>query len=178
MPWGLVECGGTTWGIRPIIADVAVIEGWHGSRRWVADADACNCKVATKMTVNQSIVWIDDKEARVLSVEGALRHKSTIHAPLEQVPPQPPALNGDTIDDSHTYFFQVARALDWADEILIVGPSNTKVAFLKYMHKDNHAIDPRILGSETIANPTDIELQGFAKLYFTIGGPRRISSGS
>jgi hypothetical protein len=161
---------------RPVIADVAVIEGWHGSRR-LANC-ACNCKAATKMTVNQSIVWIDDKEARILSVESGLHHESTIHAPAEQVSPKQPARIGDTIDDSHSYFFQVARALDWADEILIVGPSTTKVEFLKYMHKDDHAIDPRILGVETIAYPTDIELQGFAKLYFTVGGPRRILPGS
>jgi hypothetical protein len=40
---------------------------------------------------------------------------------------------------------------------------------------DDHAIDPRILGLETIAQLNDSALAGFAKLYFTVGGPLRAS---
>ena len=135
-------------------------------------------KATIMMNLNQSIVWIDDTEARIMTVERGLRHKLTIHAAAERVPDSPAANDRLASDAPTGYFHRVARALDWADEILIVGPSATKVAFLKYMHKDDHAIDPRILGIETIAHPTDLELEGFAKLYFTVGGPRRSANGS
>jgi hypothetical protein len=65
-----------------------------------------------------------------------------------------------------------------AHEILIVGPSATKLEFVKYMHKNDHAIDPRILGVETIGKPDAAELAGLAKLYFKCGGPLRSGNGS
>ena len=46
------------------------------------------------------------------------------------------------------------------------------------MHKNDHAIDPRVLGVETVAQLDDEALAGFAKLYFTLGGPRRNGNGS
>ena len=74
--------------------------------------------------------------------------------------------------------FTKLRALDTADEILIVGPCDVKLEFVKYMHKNDHVIDPRILGVETLAHLNDSELAGSAKLYFTVGGPLRTGNGS
>jgi len=85
--------------------------------------------------------------------------------------------NGATNHDPNTFFEQVARALDVADEILVVGPCATKGAFVKYMHKNDHAMDPRILGVETVAKLNDEALDGFVKLYFTVGGPHRNGNG-
>jgi len=125
------------------------------------------------MTMNQSIVWIDEKEARVLGLEEGLHHKETVHALETRAGPP---LNDD--GSSGDFFHRVARALDWADEILIVGPSSTKVEFLKFMHKNDHSIDPRILGVESIDSPADNELLGFAALYFKVGGPLRSGNGA
>ena len=66
---------------------------------------------------------------------------------------------------------EVARALDVADEILIVGPSAAKLEFVKYMNKNEHALDPRILGVETVEHPSDKRLIDFATLYFKGRGP-------
>jgi len=127
------------------------------------------------MSCHQSIVWIDAKEARISCMEHGLHHESTINAQDAQ---EQPAGDGNTTDNSSSYFYQVARALDTAEEILIVGPSGTKADFVKYMHKNDYAIDPRILGAETISHPNDVQLASFAKLYFTVGGPRRAGNGS
>lgn len=138
-------------------------------------ANTCSAEVATIVGLNQSIVWIDEKEARVLSVDNGLCQKATIRA-LE-VSAQPSV--GDAVTNSPSGFFhRVARALDWADEILIVGPSSTKEDFVKYMHKNDHSIDPRILGIESIRDPNDSELLGFAKLYFKVGIPVRGGNGA
>ena len=126
------------------------------------------------MSVNQSIVWIDEKEARVLRVEKGLYQKATIQA-LED--PAQPLINDVASAAPNGFFLRVARALDWADEILIVGPSSTKEQFLKYMHKNEHSLDPRILGIERIEDPNDAELLGFAKLYFKVGGLIRGGNG-
>jgi stalled ribosome rescue protein Dom34 len=111
-------------------------------------------------------------------VDEGIHHHSTIHAPDTRHNSKRPNDNEGTTHDSNTFFHQVARALDAADEILIVGPSGTKAESVKYMHKNDHAIDPRILGVETVAHLNDPALAGFAKLYFTVGGPRRDGNGS
>ena len=113
-----------------------------------------------------------------MHVDERIHHDSTIHAADTHGAPTPPEGTGGTIAESNTYFHEVARALDTADEILIVGPCATKLEFVKYMHKNDHVIDPRILGVETIAHLNDDELAGFAKLYFTVGGPLRAGNGA
>jgi hypothetical protein len=130
------------------------------------------------MSLHQTIAWIEEAEARILRVEKGIRHELTIVAPNSQDMPRQPASNDGAIDEENGFFLQVARALDTADEILIVGPSAIKLEFVKYMHKNDHAFDPRILGVETIDNPNDDKLLGYAKLYFTEGGPRRSGNGS
>jgi stalled ribosome rescue protein Dom34 len=113
-----------------------------------------------------------------MHVDEGIHHDSTINASDVHDAPTPAETNGGTSAESNTYFYQVARALDTADEILVVGPCATKLEFVKYMHKNDHAIDPRILGVETIAHLNDNALAGFAKLYFTIGGALRAGNGS
>lgn len=130
------------------------------------------------MSSHQFIVWIDVTEARILRVEKGLQPESVVHAPDTQVGPILPTGNEGSTNNSNSLFHQVARALDTADEILIVGPSATKEDFVKFMHKNDHAFDPRILGVETIDHPSDSQLVGYAKLYFISGGPRRRGNGS
>ena len=113
-----------------------------------------------------------------MHVDEGIHHDSTVNASDIHDAPTPPEGNGGTIAESNPYFQQVARALDTANEILVVGPCCTKFDFVKYMHKNDHAIDPRILGVETIAHLNDNALAGFAKLYFTVGGALRAANGS
>ena len=130
------------------------------------------------MSLHQTIAWIEEKEARILRVERGLHHESTIVAPTSQDSATEPAGNDGVTIEENSFFSQVARALDTADEILIVGPCATKLEFVKYMHKNDHSFDPRILGVETIDDPDDLRLAGYAKLYFTEGGPRRSGKGA
>ena len=136
------------------------------------------------MSLYQAIAWIEEKEARILHVNEGLHHvttidaTSTIVAPTTQDIPKQSASNDGTTEEPNGFFQQIARALDTADEILVVGPSANKLEFVKYMHKNDHAFDPRILGVETVESPTDHQLAGYAKLYFTEGGPRRTGNGS
>lgn len=129
------------------------------------------------MSIHQTIIWIDGNEARILQVNDGLHPELTIHSrDLPNV--QERVLGNDgPVDDVNAFFRRVARALDTADEILVVGPSTIKEDFVKYMHKDEHALDPRILGMETIGHPSDRQLAGYAKLYFISGGPRRKGNG-
>jgi hypothetical protein len=133
---------------------------------------------SSPLVCRQAIVWIDDLYASILSMEAELEPVSTIRADRVDGQAKEPGSIESAVNAPNGYFDRVARAIDVADEILIVGPSATKLEFVKYMHKNDHSIDPRILGVETIAHPTDAQLAAFAKLYFTVGGPRRAGNGA
>ena len=130
------------------------------------------------MSLYQAIAWIEDKEARILRVEAGIHHETTIAAHDSRDMHGRPASTDGAIDKPNGFFRRVARALDAADEILIVGPSTIKLEFLKYMHKNDHSRDPRILGIETVDHPNEDQLAGYAKLYFKEGGPRRNGNGA
>lgn len=132
------------------------------------------------MNCHQTIVWINAEKACILRMRNGLECELTIFAATDvgHTPPEAAGSFKGSQAECPGYFHRVARALDVADEILIVGPSVTKLEFVKYMHKNDHAIDPRILGVETIAHPTDVQLAAFANLYFAEGSPRRSGNGA
>ena len=124
------------------------------------------------MNRKQSVVWIDERRACISRVDGEIHLECTIDASALPEASAAATANSGATDESHGFFYQVARSLDDATQILIVGPSATKLELIKYMHKHDHAFDPRIVGVETIEHANDPRIAGYAKLYFTSGGPR------
>ena len=80
------------------------------------------------MSLHQAIAWIEEKEARILRVGKGLHHESTIVAPNSQDMPRQLASNDGATTEENGFFHQVARALDTADEILIVGPATARIS--------------------------------------------------
>jgi hypothetical protein len=121
------------------------------------------------MTSNRHmVVWIDHSEARIFHVDGSNLDEKTLHAPTHHVHRHP---KGGTAehnhpDDAHRYFQQVARALDGAGRVLVVGPSTAKLQFIHYAYKHDPTLEPRIAGVETVGHPTDGQLVAYAKRYF------------
>ncbi len=113
-------------------------------------------------------VWLDHHEARVFQIEGATFDESTLRSPRAHVRRHPDhnAAEKNHPDDVKRFFHDVARALDGADEILVVGPSTAKLQFLKYVHAHDPKLEPHIVGMETVDHPTDAQLAAFARHYF------------
>src|SRR5689334_24167404 len=102
---------------------------------------------------------MDHREARVFHVLAETFSKATIEAPHRHVHRHP---KGQEIDknrdkehpDDDRHFFQdVSRVLDDSAEVLIVGPSTAKLQLIKYIHQHEHALEPRIVGVETVDHP-------------------------
>ena len=51
-------------------------------------------------------------------------------------------------------------------EVLVVGPGAAKLEFIKHVHKRDHALEPKIIGVETVDHPTDGQLVDFVRRYF------------
>jgi stalled ribosome rescue protein Dom34 len=129
------------------------------------------------MSSHQTVMWIDHHEARIIRVEAGTFDESVVRAPHQHVHRHPKGLAADHNhpDDIHRFFHDVARALEGADSILIVGPSTAKLQFLRYVHKQAHPLEPKIVGIETVDHPTDAQIMAYAKHYFGI--PDRVGQG-
>ena len=129
--------------------------------------------------MRQMAVWIDHDEARVFHVDAAAFDEKTVHSPNHHVHRHPKAQETRTHnhpDDEHRFFAEVAGTLAEAEQILLVGPSVTKLHFLRYLHKHHAAIEPRIVGVETADHPTDRQLVAHVRQYFNEESARRGTS--
>jgi hypothetical protein len=66
----------------------------------------------------------------------------------------------------------VTKALADAHDILVVGPSTAKLELLRYVHRHARALEPRIVGVETVDHPTDRQLADYVRRYFDMEWPR------
>jgi stalled ribosome rescue protein Dom34 len=83
-------------------------------------------------------IWMDHNEAKVFHVAAAGFDETTVSAPNHHVHRHPKDQETRTHnhpDDEHRFFHEVAGKLAGADQILLVGPSVTKLHFLRYLHK-------------------------------------------
>jgi len=116
------------------------------------------------------VVWIDHETARLYGVtrqditelaiiraanqgRGHIHHKAGTPGPGH-------------VDPSPNYFAQVTAALKEAQEILIVGPANTKHALKDYIALNAPLLDKRVAGVEPMDKCGHGDLQAFASLFF------------
>jgi hypothetical protein len=117
-----------------------------------------------------SAVWIDHHEARVFHVSLGSFDESVVKAPAHHIHrhPKGPTEGHVHPDDLQHFFADVAKALEGAQGILLVGPSTGKLHFLRYLHKHAPGIESRIVGVETADHPTDRQLLAHIKHHFGI----------
>ena len=120
------------------------------------------------MSTKHTLVWLDHHAANVYYVQPDAVSETTLRAPAHHVHRHPKGATEAKAhpDDAKHFFEEIAKALEDAEEILLVGPGTAKLQFLKYVHKHQHALEPRIFGIETVDHPTDKQLVAYAKQYF------------
>jgi stalled ribosome rescue protein Dom34 len=116
------------------------------------------------MTVRHAAVWIDHKEAKIFHIAAEGFDVTQVKAPHHHVKRK--AEEQGSHAGNERYFRDVAAALEDADEILVVGPSSAKLDFFRHVHKHDHALEPKILGVETLDHPTDGQLAAYVRHYF------------
>ena len=118
-------------------------------------------------------VWIDQQEAKIYHVDAKNIDATRVEAPARHVHRHPTT----TAEHSHPvdaqqFYGDVVRALEGAGEILIVGPARAKLELIKYVHKQHPALEPKIIGIETVDHPSDRQLAAHARTYFKLDQPR------
>jgi hypothetical protein len=122
------------------------------------------------------LVWIDHTEARVFHVQPETPghpqpepvDESTILSPQHHIHRHPKG-RGDASphpEDALRFFEEVARTLDGAETVLVVGPSSAKHEFLEYIEGHDRRLRAKVAGVETVDHPTDREMVAYARKYF------------
>jgi stalled ribosome rescue protein Dom34 len=118
-------------------------------------------------------MWIDHKEARIFHIQPDKVDEATVLVAqhhVHQKHPKDPAAGKQHPEEMKRFFHDVGRALEGDEEILVVGPSTAKFEFLRFVHKHEHALEPRIVGLETVDHPSDRQLVAYARKYFDRSG--------
>jgi hypothetical protein len=113
-------------------------------------------------------VWIDHHEARIFHIDAERIDENTVRAPAHHVHRHPKGASAahNHPDDAHRFFREVARQLEGAQRVLVVGPSTAKLQFIRYAYKHDSALEPRIIAVETVDHPTDGQLIAHLRRYF------------
>lgn len=125
------------------------------------------------MSARHAAVWIDHHEAKVFHVKAESYDHTRIQAPSSHVHRHPTRTGEHTHpDDAKRFYHAVAKELEAAEEILIVGPGTAKLELIKHFHVHDRGLDPRVVGVETVDHPSDQQLVSYFRRYF--GQPDRI----
>lgn len=125
--------------------------------------------------MRQMAMWIDHDEARTFHMTGETVEELTVPAVAHHVHRHPKdqetKIRNHPQDELH-FFAAVAHALEGAEEVLIMGPSVTKLRFLRYAQEHSPALASRVVGLETADHPTDRQLVAHIRHYFHADRPR------
>ena len=115
-----------------------------------------------------AVVWLDHREARVFdfTADDVRTLKVTPAHPSRHLHHKSGVLGSGHAPEDQAYYRDVAEALSGAGEILVVGPGKAKLAFIKHVHAHARALEPKIVGVETVDHPTDAQLVAHARAYF------------
>jgi len=115
-------------------------------------------------------VWIDHHAAHVMhispdDVEKSIVHPAKPHAKLHH---KGGSISGARSPEDQHYYHSVVEALSGAQEILIVGPGQAKLALIKHIQKHDAGMVDKVIGVETVDHPTDAQLVAYARHYFLV----------
>lgn len=116
------------------------------------------------MSFNHVIVWLDQSEAHVIHFTRDAAESEVIKT-TSQHKKDGVAGNNRAVEGTD-YMDEVAAALLSSKEILIVGPGQEKLAFIKHLNKKHAEIADKVVSVETVDHPNDGQLLEYARKYF------------
>ncbi len=126
-----------------------------------------------------AIVWIDHLQARIfhLGLSGTDEIVLHPHMPTRHIHHKANSIASGHAHESEEFLNQIMTAVSDAGEILILGPSGTKVELAKYIRERNPELGSRIVAVEAADHPSDPEIVAYAKRHFKIGIVRSATQG-
>jgi hypothetical protein len=120
------------------------------------------------MIHSHAVIWLDHKRAQVIRFNRDASETATVHhegGERHLHHRRGSAGSGHAAEDPK-YYEQILLAVGNTPELLIVGPANAKLEFVKHIHKKHPNLVDRLVGVETLDHPTEGALLKFARTYF------------
>ena len=120
------------------------------------------------MSLTHAVVWLDHNEAHILHFDDKAAENAKIraHSKHKQLHSKSGTAGSGHAAEDQKYYHEVAHAVADAAGILVVGPSNAKLALIKHLHKHDPAVAEKVVGVESVDHPSDGQLLAYARYYF------------
>jgi hypothetical protein len=118
-----------------------------------------------------AVVWLDHLQARIFHLGLSGTEEVILHPkmPTRHIHHKANSMASGHVHESAEFLRQILDAVSDAGEILILGPSGTKIELAKYIREQNPTVGGRIVAVEPADHPTDGEIVAYAKRHFKIG---------
>lgn len=116
------------------------------------------------MSFNHAIVWLDQAEAHVIHFSRGAAESEVIKTTSQHK--KDGVVGNNRAVESTSYLDEVAAALLPSKEILIVGPGQEKLLFMKHLNRSHADIADKVVSVETVDHPNDGQLLEYARKYF------------
>ncbi len=119
--------------------------------------------------LNNAIVWLEHSEAKVFRYGADEESRADIHShtSLQHLHHRRGGweAGGNPPDDTE-FFHRISGALDHSGETVITGPGNAKLALKSYLDGHRPDIASRVVGVDTLDQPTSDALLERGRRYF------------
>jgi hypothetical protein len=118
-----------------------------------------------------AVVWLDHLQARIFHLSLSGTQEVILHPqmPTRHIHHKANSIGSGHVHGSEEFLSHILDAVSDAGEILILGPSGTKIELAKYIREQNPKVGSRIVAVEPADHPTDGEIIAYAKRHFKIG---------
>ena len=116
------------------------------------------------MLFNHAVVWLDQAEAHVIHFNRDAAESEVVKTTSQHK--KDGVVGNNRALENTDYMDEVAATLSTSTQILIVGPGQEKLAFMKHLNKSHASIGDKVLAVETVDHPNDGQLLEYARKYF------------
>jgi stalled ribosome rescue protein Dom34 len=120
------------------------------------------------MSHYHAVVWIDHQKATAWHFTPTEQEEKVVHAHdgHQRVHSRKSTHGGHKSPADPHFFDEVAKALQGAHEILLIGPAQTKQEFAGFLRSKYPQLGKSIVAIESADHPTDAEVLSYARKHF------------
>lgn len=123
------------------------------------------------MTSHQrAILWIDHAQARVIQFDSETSSTRVIR-PEGGVPHlhhKAKSTDAGHLPEDQRYLHAVVQAIAGVAAVLVTGPANAKLEFMKHLARHDPTLLEKVSGVQTLDHPTDGQLLDLARRHFRL----------
>ncbi len=113
------------------------------------------------MSLFHAVVRLDHHSANILQFDAQHVQSEKVKAHSHHT-----RQHASAVRSEHEFYAEVCDALAGIQEILVVGSSTAQKDFRHYVEKHRAALQPFVVGYESVDHPSDKQLLALARQYF------------